>query len=251
MILFASDFDGTLHLPEIEGNYRKEDLEAIRRFQDKGNMFGLCTGRAGNGFGNCLDGGPSMDFWIVSTGALIMDKDKHMLYEERIPTDFIYDLDELVGEDGNIYVHADGNIYTYFYKRPFYDYQTVLEDIDMLEGKHIHGVSVQTDSDEQGAALTKRLNESFMVDLVAYQNRAWLDVVRTGVSKGKAARKAKELFGAELLVGIGDAHNDMELIRQADVSFTFPYAPQEVQDAADHVVESIAEAIAYLEEHYM
>ena len=47
MRIFASDFDNTLHFVNEEGKgyFKKEDLEAIEKFQKEGNLFGLCTGR--------------------------------------------------------------------------------------------------------------------------------------------------------------------------------------------------------------
>ena len=47
MILFASDFDNTLHFVDEKGNgyFKKEDIEAIKRFRREGNVFGYerCT----------------------------------------------------------------------------------------------------------------------------------------------------------------------------------------------------------------
>lgn len=47
MKVFASDFDGTIHFVDekIGGYFKQEDLRAIKKFQENGNLFGLCTGR--------------------------------------------------------------------------------------------------------------------------------------------------------------------------------------------------------------
>ena len=45
------------------------------------------------------------------------------------------------------------------------------------------------------------------------------------------------------LYGIGDSINDLPLLLASDVSYTFPYAPKEVQEAATKVVENIVEAL--------
>ena len=37
--------------------------------------------------------------------------------------------------------------------------------------------------------------------------------------------------------------NDLPLIEAADVSYTFPYAPKELQERATKVVETIVEAL--------
>ncbi len=248
MKVFASDFDNTLHFRNENGGYFKpEDIEAVKSFQEHGNMFGLCTGRPGNGFGSDLDGGPEMNFMIVSTGSLILDHEGNTLYEARIPLTDMYELEELTGNDGSLYIHADGDVYTLYQRRQSYPSQTVLNSLEELKDNHITGVSIETVSDECAAALTERLNSSFKCQLIAFQNRNWLDIIQTCNSKGIAAQKAKEMFKADMVAGIGDAFNDRELIRLADVSFTFPYAPKELQVEADYVVNSVAEAIAIFE----
>ena len=45
------------------------------------------------------------------------------------------------------------------------------------------------------------------------------------------------------LYGIGDSLNDLPLIEAADVSYTFPYAPEEVQKKVTKVVKNIVEAL--------
>ena len=42
MKAFASDIDGTLL---FHGEVSNDDVEMIRLYQEKGNIFGLCTGR--------------------------------------------------------------------------------------------------------------------------------------------------------------------------------------------------------------
>ena len=47
MILLCSDYDGTLHFKNKNdsGYFKPEDLKEIKIFQEKGNLFSLCTGR--------------------------------------------------------------------------------------------------------------------------------------------------------------------------------------------------------------
>ena len=47
MILLCSDYDGTLHFKNENdsGYFKPEDLKEIKIFQEKGNLFSLCTGR--------------------------------------------------------------------------------------------------------------------------------------------------------------------------------------------------------------
>ena len=45
----------------------------------------------------------------------------------------------------------------------------------------------------------------------------------------------KHEYGDIRLYGIGDSMNDLPLIDASDVSYTFPYAPKEVQDRVTKV----------------
>ena len=45
------------------------------------------------------------------------------------------------------------------------------------------------------------------------------------------------------LYGIGDSINDLPLLLASDVSYTFPYAPKEVQEKATKIVNTIVEAL--------
>ena len=53
----------------------------------------------------------------------------------------------------------------------------------------------------------------------------------------------KKLTGADIMCGIGDSYNDIELLKAADISFCFDYSPIEVKNEADHIVDSVCEAI--------
>ncbi len=53
----------------------------------------------------------------------------------------------------------------------------------------------------------------------------------------------KHEYGDIRLYGIGDSMNDLPLIDASDVSYTFPYAPKEVQERVTKVVPTIVEAL--------
>ena len=81
MKVFASDFDGTIHFVDekIGGYFKQGDLRAIKKFQENGNLFGLCTGRPLYGFEGDDIGGPECDFIIASTGGIISRKENGLL----------------------------------------------------------------------------------------------------------------------------------------------------------------------------
>lgn len=252
MILFASDFDNTLHFVDEKGNgyFKKEDIEAIKRFRREGNVFGLCTGRPLYGLNDDMKGAPEMDYVIASTGGLITDIQKdgyHVLWQKTIDLSVLYGIYEQSEQNGyEMYVHADGNVYTFQHRRPQYTNQIILETLDELEGKSITGISIWTPDEKHAASFVEHLNET-IESIAVFQNRNWMDVVEKSVSKGHGAFEAEKLFHCGLVAGIGDSYNDIPLLHDADIAFTFHSSPEVVKKEADYIVDSVAEAIAILE----
>ncbi len=247
MIAMASDFDGTLHFvnEDHEGYFKEEDLNAIQSFQKEGNLFGLCTGRPLHGFEGDLDGGPDLDFIIASTGGIVTSKDK-IIYEQTITYPQVGAVQELCEGRADLYIHADGHIYTLYTRKRQYPSQIVLSDVKELDGKHITAISVWTPSLDAAEKLTADINQAFVGAIDAYQNQNWLDVICHGVSKGNGAMKLKEALQIDKIAGIGDSFNDIPLLEQVDVSFTFTTSDQRVKEKADYIVHSVAEAIEIL-----
>lgn len=74
MKALASDFDGTLYFKD---GFKEKDLKAIKEFQDHGNLFGICTGRPLSAIIEECQGKINFDFYIVASGALVLDKDQN------------------------------------------------------------------------------------------------------------------------------------------------------------------------------
>ena len=111
----------------------------------------------------------------------------------------------------------------------------------------IHQVSVHTESLEDAARLSASINERYGDRVEAFQNVIEIDIAPKGCSKGKGvmALRAhmKDAYGDFTLFGIGDSMNDLPLLEAADVSYTFPYAPEIVQKRATKVVPTIVDAL--------
>lgn len=252
MKVFASDFDGTIHFVDekIGGYFKQGDLRAIKKFQENGNLFGLCTGRPLYGFEGDDIGGPECDFIIASTGGIISRKENGLLkvlQEDTITTEQVGKIQELCDGRGILYIHADGHVFTLFERRPGYDSQVVLEHLEDLNGKHVTAISVWTPTLEMAETLTYEINKKFPEEMDAYQNVNWLDAVHHGVSKGSGIKQAKKIFKADMISGIGDSFNDIPSLDAADVAFTFHRCDERVKQHADYIVDSVEQAIAIFE----
>lgn len=245
MKIFASDFDNTLFFHDRNNGYiRKEDIEKIKEFQSKGNLFGLCTGRALFDVffdaKNIID----FDFYILVSGALILDKQYHTLHKATIPFSVIK----------NMYRHFK-NKYNYSplfvtensfccIKKRIFDVETnIYQSIDEMSQLEFIGVSYVLDSPEASATVCKELNALFGNTIIGYQNSSSVDIVLKGNSKGTGINFIKKYLDADTIYGIGDSYNDLPMLDTVDVAFTFHSSPEAVKQQTDYLVDSIAQAI--------
>ena len=217
--VFASDFDGTLYFYKAEVKLPPESVEKIKEYQAAGNYFGLCTGRQVGGLTPFIGGFFEPDFWITSTGSNIIDKDMKEIRKLFVDRDVI---DRIVKD-----VKPRGNI-------------TGMDDAP--QGM-VHGVGIHCETLEEAAALTAEINEKYGDYLNAFQNVIEVDIAPKGTSKGEAISVIRKHFGDCKVYGIGDSLNDLPLLLASDVSYTFPYAPKEVQEKVTKIVDTIVDAL--------
>ena len=244
MILLCSDYDGTLHFKNENdsGYFKPEDLKEIKIFQEKGNLFSLCTGRIIDTIQDDLIKNMNIDYAIASTGGAIFDENFKDFFHQKIDFDSLKSIYQNYHHLLSFYYHIEGHPYSVINNGDFYENRTEINSIDELENKDITGVSVYADTDEKAKAICAQLNEKYPLVNV-FQNNSWLDIVDKNISKGISALKLKELTKADIMCGIGDSYNDIELLKAADISFCFDYSPIEVKNEADYIVDYVCEAI--------
>jgi hypothetical protein len=245
---FASDFDGTLC--ESDWNLGIErfdpaDLEAARAYQAAGGLFGVCTGRPLSSVIESLKGKIDLDFYIVTTGAQVLDRNLKPLRVRTIDPSVVQALHDRYAREGmGFAVVTDTQFACVGYSTgPGID---LLQSLDEVEGP-VYDVSLEFAGDMELARIAcADVRERFGDSVEAFQNLGSVDIVPTGCSKGVGVQVVREALGVECMVGIGDSYNDLPLLEAADVAYTFHKSPQEVKDAATHVVGSVAEAIAHV-----
>lgn len=249
MKLLASDFDNTLWFFD---HMKKEDVKAIHQFQKQGHLFGLCTGRAKKGIIE-----PSLpyhiqyDFYILLSGALILNKDLEVIFEKKIPyyivkevAAFLNDIDISI-----VYNHQMYKLYPSGRK----DMRCIdIQSLDELNTEYIDAFSFHYEKEKikEAAKATQAINEKFGDKITAFQNNEHIDIAAKGCSKGAGIRIIQDYFHLppENIYGIGDSWNDLPMLNQVTHSFTFTYAPLEVQKQSQYIVHSLSEAIKMLEE---
>ena len=247
--VFASDFDGTMYFYKAPDPDKlpAANVEMIRRYQQAGNLFGLCTGRQVGGLTPFITGLVKPDFYLTSTGANVVDGELKPIYRrgvDRAVADAI--VREMNPKGYRLTLDVEGDICV-FAKMDYPGFYYVISGVDDAPKGLIHQVSIHTESPDEAAAVSAWINQRFGDSVNAFQNVQEVDIAPLGCTKGKGVLLLRdwmrERYGEITLFGIGDSINDLPLIDAADVSYTFPYAPEIVRQRADKVVPTIVEAL--------
>lgn len=242
-IALGSDFDGTLYFFKIPGHIKEEDIQAIKEFQKQGGLFGICTGRSLKGVIWAVEGKIDFDFYILASGSFILDKNLRPIYKRCISRELLGEVYNKYKDSVEIVIQANDTVYNLDNAYPM---QTKINSLDEIDGDNIYGLSFGANTPEEAEKIAKEINKSYGNVLIAFQNTSNIDIVSKGCSKGNAIKILKEHFNINHIGGIGDSYNDISMLENVDLPFTFPYAPKEVQEKATYIVNNVAEAIQKL-----
>lgn len=229
MKLIASDFDGTIFIDE---KIKTEDIEAIRDFQAKGNLFGLVTGRSYHSLLVLIEGKIGPDFVIANNGSHIFVKNgKEMteILKYSLDKDKVRDVIDYYG--------------TTFSTKLFTDKDRAVDDIRALrEGEEILSLAIYSDH---------MLENPFQEDFSFHKSIGVIDVINSAVSKQTGIEFIKDFYGFDKeIIAIGDDFNDISFLEKTRLSFSLNYVKeQQVLDAVNFTVEGIRELIENIEKY--
>ncbi len=246
MIIFGTDFDDTLFFHDGRG-VRQIDIDAIQRFKEAGYQFGLVSGRGRVMWPQTrrqIQDKVDFDFKIYSNGACICDKNDNILWEVFLPQELVLEVWNKAKESKvDLILHGqDAMLFT----NDTYGIEgRIVKSLEDFDPAHISAMSF----DHQTPQGIKFYNQFVSRDdFVLVANSQFADFNPKGVSKGAALnRLAHEMQTQNATsIAIGDSYNDLSMLEEADISFTFPTSPNEVKAVADHQVDGIYEAVDYI-----
>lgn len=240
-ILIASDFDRTLTDPQ--GLVPQANLDALRSFMDEGGRFAVASGRSVPMFREkrrlFIDNAPT----ILCNGAVCYDfNTERTVFDAPLP-----DVEPLVTEMMAKYplhnVEVQGNAGHFAWRmdaerKNMFDelgvpllggtYRERTEPIYMLffGGEFIRPDDATRDFQSGSPeidAMFEAINRIVEADGTLSATRSTRlndEIMVRGVSKGSAARRLANLYGCRTLVCVGDAMNDLAMLREADLAFT-------------------------------
>ncbi len=226
MKLIASDFDGTIF---IDGKIKTEDIRAIRVFQDKGNLFGLVTGRTYHSLFVLIEGKLDPDFIIANNGSHIFvknGKDMIEILKYSLDQDKLRDVMDYYGRTYPTKIFTDKD-------------REVDRLEDLREGEEILSLAIYSDN---------MLENPFEKDFSFHKSIGVTDVINSAVSKQTGIEFIKDFYGFDKeIIAIGDDFNDIEFLSNTSLSYSLDYVTnEEVRKVCNFSVRSVAELLSNL-----
>ena len=238
-VLLTVDFDRTLTGPDSK--IPERNIEAIRYFMENGGTFTVNTGRSTTTFARYLETLPRNAPLLLYNGSAGYDKG-HLIDVREIdldPLQVISDMRrlfpdmnlELQGADNHYLVEPTPNAEAYYrgmkWGYAVFDENTPLYPFlkfslfGQTEKPAVSDLFRASEEEkqyfEEAAATIHKMYEG-KVDVMLAAPRI-IDVQAIGVSKCAAARNLQKKLGKEILVCVGDAHNDIAMLDGADYAF--------------------------------
>ena len=241
MKIIASDYDGTLN----HGGIGVEKRNAIKKWREKGNKFGIVSGRMAYDLLQIYKKDElELDFLLACNGAVIMTTNGEILKEDRIDgavlmpfLDFLFSLGAnwaVIQSDRGYVIDENDND-----RLPEEFTRKTLPQI-----KYFNQVSTILADDKEAEAVTKAIKEKFGATLNPLQNGRCIDVVSTAMNKAQGLYNYLEIVGGsyEDMITVGDNINDTHMIKEFR-SYAMANGVQAIKDLADCETKGITELI--------
>lgn len=241
MKALASDIDGTL---VFNRHIKVQDKKAIQEYQ-KEHLFGICSGRPRCALFDLAE--LDLDFYVLSTGALVLDKNKKIIKEYPLEKEIVQKIYEEYKDHAEvIFQTSNEDVFYATFLENNNPKIKVISSFEEVKHETFYSISLVFENEEITKKACDSINHNYL-EVEGFQNRNSIDIVKKGCSKGTGIQIIKDYFQLESIAGIGDSYNDLPMLKKVDTAFTFKTSPQEIQRQVDYCVEDIAEAISLLE----
>jgi len=238
-LLFATDFDGTLHL--YPHGVTKEVIEMIGEWRKAGNVFGIITGR---NYANAMylfeEYGYLCDFFMCMTGAYAVDKDGELLFEYKGDGSILPEFLQFLGTLSPRYLtFSDGDFnYNVDLEKP------LDEDSEAVRIAREHSSFTQVNTayftEEEKDAATAKILERYGDKVCPQANGTCLDIPPYGVTKATAVKRMADVFGVaeDCIYTAGDNDNDVSML-EAFHGYSLPYGSDAARAAAKDILPNV------------
>lgn len=278
-ILLLSDFDRTI--TGSDGLVPKSNAEAIRYFEENGGLFSIASGRSAPLFRPkvemCHINAPA----VLNNGALGYDYTKEeVVFVSQLDDGiwaFAEDLQkrfpalhyEVQGIHGHAVYSADPERYAQFADHGVKLYEPPFEKVEdcfcmaSVMGHFVQPTNAQisfrdfiTENEQTFEQCNRFIEENSPYSPVRATHEI-LEYFNKGVNKGSGALRMKKALGADTLICVGDALNDIPMIHAADMGFmpadgdknAFPLAGDKMRLCATSDEGAIADVIERIDRY--
>lgn len=234
MKIIATDFDGTFRR---SGEISKSDMEAVRKWQAAGNLFGFSTGR---GYCNIVETGRNVgvDFIVCCGGAAVYSGEGELIWEATYEKDTLERLLEISDRMDVGRCTAYSGLDRWEIRRGGV-VTPIPEDVSKIQV-----CSFASEAKETSKAFAEEVNRLIPEYAKAHLNGRHIDLVAAGVTKSSGIRALMQIHGLTDgdVITVGDNYNDYDMIKDFN-GVTVPNAVDAIKEISSRVYNDFTELV--------
>lgn len=239
MKIICSDYDGTLN----HGGITEKKLSSIKKWQKKGNLFTIVSGRGKEFFFDIRKKNIPVDYFLSCNGALITDGEYNVISDVRCEGSVAVPLINFLFSLGCPFAQICHNSFIRIANADFPE-----EDGERLENagkiEYFNQISTALPDFDTSAQVTAKIKEKFGDFVNPLQNGTCIDIVPVGMDKAQGIYKLLDICGGkyEDVIAVGDNVNDEAMIREFR-SYAMENGVPRIKELADERTLGIEELI--------
>ena len=247
MKIAITDYDGTLRDFKT-GVVPQNNIEAIQQWRKAGNKFGIATGRNINMLDFELKNYDiTLDFVICVNGAVVLDKDRHILHSVKISPSIVEKFIKLplvTDSDNQIIVFCERKIFAI---RPYSEMPAELVPKiafdELIKREDVVQFGIKFKTSEESLKMKEELPNIFPM-LGGNPNRNYLDINMSGVNKKYGISQLLKIMNWQEypVFVIGDDSNDLPMIKEYN-GYTVKTAAPFMHKEASKVYDSVGDML--------
>lgn len=239
MKIICSDYDGTLN----HGGITEKKLDAIRKWQEGGNLFAVVSGRGKDFFGEMQEKGIPIDFLLSCNGGVIADRSNNIISEARCSDNIGKELVDFIFSLGCPFAIICGKE-CFRIKNPDFPEENGVTEYDEALLRDFNQISTGSSDFQETARVTALIKERFGTVINPLQNGTCIDIVPLGTDKAQGIYELMKYTGAEFgdIIAVGDNVNDEAMIKEF-YSYAMANGVGYIKELADEITVSIEELI--------
>ncbi len=241
MLLFASDFDGTLCQRGV--GVSEETRAQIKAFRESGNLFGVATGRDRSILSLLEKYDVEFDFAIILNGSIILDNKGEILFHKSAENH-----NNIIEKTQEI-VESFGEELSVVFENERYDVSRLKKAGGMVHLSQFSHMNSSMKNDETANLAAKKIRELYGDILNPMPNCHCVDIPPFGIDKKIGIlnyAKLNNIVQSDIYTA-GDNYNDMIMLEDF-FGFAVENAKPEVKRSAKRVVKDVGEALKIIRE---